>query len=117
MSTITTNFHTAPVRRSHATRFADGVIAGYIHAVAGAPRVASAGPRARSASADEHASYIVGQAAFAGHAAAAESVDAAIEAKHAHAPRQEGRPRKSACWSRGGRVGHVVRAQRQLEAR
>lgn len=116
MSTVTTNFPTAPVRRSHATRFADGVIAGYIHAVAGAPRVASAGPRAISASAEEHTSYVAGQAAFAGYAAA-EPVDAAIEAKHAHAPGHAGRPRKSAGWSRRGRVGHVVRAQRQLEAR
>jgi hypothetical protein len=105
MSTITTNFPTASVRRSHATRFADGVVAGYIHALAGSvSQAAGAQPRLVAA-------VIEAKQTEASHGA--------TETSHGdpEAPRDAGRPRKSACWSRGGRVSHVMRAQRQLDAR
>ena len=105
MSTVTTNFPTASVRRSHATRFGDGVIAGYIHALA-----ASVSPDTSAAQAGPRPDEL-------GGLGAAELVDAANETLRARAPHSEGRPRKSPCWSRGGRIDRVMRAQRQLEAR
>jgi hypothetical protein len=108
MSTVTTNFPTASVRRAHAARFADSVVAGYIRSLTAEPR-ANERPRVVAASS-------VGDTA--GYATApAEIVSAAIEANQALASHDEGRPRKSDCWHRGGRIAHAMRAQRVLEAR
>jgi hypothetical protein len=105
MSTITTDFTTTSVRRSHATRFADGVVAGYIHALAGSVSQArSAPPRLVVAAVEAMQTETPRGAADAPHGA--------TETPHA-----AGRPRRSACWNRGGRVDHVMRAQRQLDAR
>jgi hypothetical protein len=111
MSTSTTDFPTASVRRSHAARFTDGVVAGYINALAGAAR-ASANPNPVAVGA---AVEVTELATYATERA--EMVDTAIEANRAQTPHDAGSPRKSACWNRGGRVAHAMRAQRVLEAR
>jgi hypothetical protein len=111
MSTITTNFPTASVRRSHAARFTDGVVAGYIRELADASRV-SAKPRAATLSAA--VGVAAGVTSYA--TAPADLAGAAIEASQEQPSHEAGRPRKSPCWSRGGRVQHAMRAQRLLEA-
>jgi hypothetical protein len=112
MSTFTTDFPAASVRRSQAARFTDGVVAGYIQALVGDSR-ASGGVRPDA----------IGITAAVGAADAtsyetepAEMVETAIEANRAQASHDSGRLRKNACWNRGGRVTHAMRAQRALEA-
>jgi hypothetical protein len=113
MSTVTAAFPTASVRRSQAVRFTDGVVAGYIHAVAGGSRTsARVHPQAVGNSAAVEAADIASYATES-----AEMVDTAIEANRAQTPHDAGRPRKSACWNRGGRVAHAMQAQRVLGAR
>jgi hypothetical protein len=111
MSTVTADFPAASVRRSHAARFTDGVVAGYVHELVAASR-ASAYPGAVDigtvVEAVDVATYVK---------QSAEIVDTAIEANRSQAPHDAGRPRDSACWNRGGRVARAVRAQRLLEAR
>ncbi len=113
MSTITTDFPTASVRRSHPARFTDGVVAGYIHALAGASRV---GERVQPSAAIALSTAVEASADADGFATEpGEMVDTAIEASRSQTPRAAGRAR-SACWNRGGRVTHAMRAQRVLEA-
>jgi hypothetical protein len=108
MSTVTTNFPRASASRSRVHRSADGVVAGYIRALAGASS-ADARPSAIVASAPlQPPSYAT---------ASAVAADAQAEVNPSQPLDDNARSKKSSCWTRGGRVSHAVRAQRVLEAR
>ena len=107
MSTATTDFPTASVRRSHAARFNDAVFAGYIRELAGTARETT---RQQVAA----ISVPMDLASFA--AAESEITVSAIEAHQPLASQDQSGPPKRACWNRGGRVAHAMRAQRLLEA-
>jgi hypothetical protein len=108
MSTITTNFPRASVSRSRVQRSADGVVAGYIRALAGASS-ANARPRVAGANAS------VQRPAYEPASPVLADVQSEVNQPHPH--RDSARPMKGSCWNRGGRVSHVLRAQRSLEAR
>jgi len=107
MSIATTDFPTAPVRRSHAARFNDAVFAGYIRELATSARETARAQVAAISAPMELASYA---------AAGSEITVSAVEANQPSASHDESRPRKDSCWKRGGRVAHAMRAQRLLEA-
>jgi hypothetical protein len=121
MSTATAAFPLTPVHRAHAPRFADGVVAGYIHALAGAARASAPTDAVRvSAMAEpaEVAGYAAESAADAVYATSpAEVVAIAIEVNRAPSPRHADRPRGSACRNRGARVARAMREQRVIGAR
>jgi hypothetical protein len=107
MSTATTDFPTASVRRSHAARFNDAVFAGYIRELAGT---------ARETARQQVAAITVPMDLASFAAAESEITVSAVEAHQPQASQDESGPRKRACWNRGGRVAHAMRAQRLLEA-
>jgi hypothetical protein len=108
MNSITTDFPTFSSTRSRAERFADGVVARYIHGLAGAAQQPALTEAIGS-------SDLVGPSSRS--TASAQAVDAQPEVNPSSAQTDDGSPRRATCWKRGGRGVRPSRAQRVFEAR
>jgi hypothetical protein len=106
MTTFTTDF-AAPPLRSRAERLNDGVVAKYIHEL-----ISASGRPARGQAAGSGAN---GSASYA--TSPAKAGDTAAEASPYQARDEGGVPRRSSCWSRGGRLTRSTLAQRLAETR
>jgi hypothetical protein len=104
MTTFTTDF-TAPPVRPRAERLTDGVIAQYVHELTSA----AARPAKRPAPA------VNGSATFA--TSSAQTAETAADPSASRAHDEAGLPKRSSCWSRGGRLMRPTLGQRMTGAR
>jgi hypothetical protein len=108
MATVTTDFSTVSFPRSRVERSADGVIAGYIHALVRASerRADDTGRRAKNP----------GRRPEGAAATMNPPRRLAEEAPRRGSLAEEAPRRGSQCVSRGGRVGRSLRPERPIEA-
>jgi hypothetical protein len=112
MATFTSDFPTTRAPRSRAERFSDGVVAGYINALAQA-----AAPSKRP---DVNVTRTLADrssSAAMAELATGEPADAEIQSNQALGRSASGSHKRSLCWNRGGRAGFSLRTPCLSEAR